>query len=173
MGDRALFARVLERFRAEYHGAAIAVRSALAARDFTLSVRLAHTLKGAAGMIEARSLHRCALALEQALRTAQDDSAVYLEPMEIELERVVHEIDRLLAAAAGAPVEPSVPRGGDVVLRLRKLLDAGDGAACDIVRGERGALRAALGEERLGEVAAAVESFDFELASRLLGAPGG
>lgn len=174
MDDRALFARVLERFRTEYRGTAHAVRTAVAAGDGALAVRLAHTLKGAAGMIEARSLHRHALALEQVLRAGREDPDEHIGRMEAELERVVCEIERLLregVVTASAPL--MAPGGEDVVGRLRRLLDAGDGAACDVVRNERAALEDALGAQRLGEVAAAVDAFDFGLGSRLLGTPGG
>ena len=68
MGDHGIFARVLERFGSDYRRGAASIRAALAAGDTSLAQRLTHTLKGASGMIEARSLQRQALALEQALR---------------------------------------------------------------------------------------------------------
>ncbi|MGB9109761.1 MAG: Hpt domain-containing protein, partial [Telluria sp.] len=68
MGDAALYARVLARFGKEYRHAADGIRGALAANDVQLAQRLAHTLKGAAGMIEAVPLREEAQALEQALR---------------------------------------------------------------------------------------------------------
>jgi HPt (histidine-containing phosphotransfer) domain-containing protein len=172
MGDRALYARVLERFRSEYRGFPETLRSALAAGDAALAVRLAHSLKGASGMIEAGSLHGCAQALEQALRAGQDDPAAHLGRTEAELERVLGEIDRLLSAAAAAAQAPQPATGGeDVVGRLRRLLDAGDGAATEILRSERPTLQAALGAGRLARVAAAVEAFEFEAAARLIASP--
>ena len=52
MGDAALFARVLARFRKEYRNTAAVIDGAIKAGNLQLAQRLAHTLKGAAGMIE-------------------------------------------------------------------------------------------------------------------------
>jgi HPt (histidine-containing phosphotransfer) domain-containing protein len=71
MGDAALFARVLARFRKEYRHMAARIRDALAAGDAELALRLAHTIKGAAGMIEAAPLRDEAQALEQLLRDGE------------------------------------------------------------------------------------------------------
>jgi HPt (histidine-containing phosphotransfer) domain-containing protein len=173
MGDRAMYARVLNRFRLDYQGAAGAVRDALRAGDHALAQRLAHTIKGAAGMIEARVLQRRALALELALRAARDDCELQLGLMAAELGRVIAEIGQLAPdAGAAAPQGDRSDQEGDVVERLRALLDVGDGAATDLIRENRERLVAALGVTRFGEVAAAVGVFDFVLALRLLGPPG-
>jgi HPt (histidine-containing phosphotransfer) domain-containing protein len=170
MGDRAMYARVLERFRNDFQGAAGAIRAAFEGGDHALAQRLAHTLKGAAGMIEARVLQRRALALELALRAARDDCAVQIGLMEAELGRVVGEIGQL-APHGGAAAPQAACLGdypGDATGRLRAMLDVGDGAATDLIRDEREQLLAALGEIRFGRVATAVGVFDFVLALRLL-----
>ena len=99
MGDGALFTRVLARFRKEYRHAGDGIRGALAAGDIQLALRLAHTLKGAAGMIEAVPLRNAAQALEQALRHVDADPAPCLARLERALDRVLHELD----AADGTP----------------------------------------------------------------------
>jgi HPt (histidine-containing phosphotransfer) domain-containing protein len=172
MGDRAMHARLLARFRSDYHGAAGAIRAALEEGDQARAQRLAHTLKGAAGMIEARILQRRALALELALRAERDDCEIPLELVEAELGRVMGEIGQLTPGAdTAAPADARLAPGGDLVERLRTLLDVGDGAATDLVRENRERLAALLGAARFGEVAAAVGGFDFVLALRLLGRP--
>jgi two-component system sensor histidine kinase/response regulator len=177
MGDRGLFARVLDRFRGDYRRAAAAIRSALAAGDTLLAQRLTHTLKGASGMIEAGPLHRQALALEQALRGSGDDCQRQLDRLEAELDRVLQELDSVLAkgtvaAAAGARLQPAtgrqLPAPGEALRRLSGMLDVGDGAALDLLDEARAPLIAALGEARFTEVATAVNEFDFELALKLL-----
>jgi HPt (histidine-containing phosphotransfer) domain-containing protein len=170
MGDRAMYARVLERFRSDFQGAAGAIRAAFEGGDHALAQRLAHTLKGAAGMIEARVLQRRALALELALRADRDDCAVQIGLTEAELGRVVREIGHLAPDARTAAPQGACPGGyrGDVVERLRAMLDVGDGAATDLIRNEREQLLAALGEARFGRVVAAIGVFDFVLALRLL-----
>lgn len=170
MGDHGLFARVLERFGCDYLRAAAAIRAALAAGDSALAQRLVHTLKGAAGMIEARALQREALALEQALGGGGGDCAPRLDRLDAELDRVLRELDAMLAAPPARPVRPASAALGPMEARTRlaALLDAGDGAAVDLVEEAGAALAAALGEERYGAVAAAVNAFDFERALALL-----
>ncbi|HEX9171519.1 MAG TPA: Hpt domain-containing protein [Telluria sp.] len=181
MGDRSLFARVLERFRNDYRRTADAIRTALAAGDTLLAQRLTHTLKGASGMIEAGPLHRQAQVLEQALRGPGGECQHQLDRLEAELDRVLRELDGVLANgtvqavndARFAPLaSEALPLAADAVGRLRELLDTGDGAALELLDELRAPLAAALGEARLSEVAKAVNEFDFELALKLLdGAP--
>src|SRR5438128_5098360 len=107
MGDTALFGRVLVRFRKEYRHAADSIRCALAAGDIQLALRLAHKLKGAAGMIEAAPLRDEAQALEQELRHGSDgDPARHVMRLERALERVLCELD----AADGLPQAASSQR---------------------------------------------------------------
>jgi two-component system sensor histidine kinase/response regulator len=168
MGDAALFARVLVRFRKEYGHAADAIRGALAAGDVQLAQRLVHTLKGAAGMIEAVPLRAQALALEQALREGGDPA-----PQLARLERALERVLRELAAAESAPPAPAPGMAhdgecGKVLARLRTLLEDGIGDAVDLVRDAAASLTRELGEERYRRVAAAIEVFDFEGALALL-----
>jgi two-component system sensor histidine kinase/response regulator len=107
MGDAALFARVLARFRQEYRPAGERIRDALAAGDLPLAQRLAHTLKGAAAMIEAVPLRDASQAMEQALRHGDGDGdgdgglEAHLARLEGALDRVMRELD---AAERSAPL---------------------------------------------------------------------
>jgi len=166
MGDADLFTRVLTRFRKEYRHAGARIREALGAGDTALAQRLAHTLKGASGMIEAVPLREAAQALEQALRRGEDQIAPCLTRLEHALDRVMIELD---AAAEIAP--PQVPSardegrhdgGGASTARLRALLEDGNGDAVDLVRDAAASLMRELGEERYRRIAAAVEVYDFE-----------
>jgi len=100
MGDAALFARVLARFCKEYRHAADGIRGALAAGDIQLAQRLAHTLKGAAGMIEAVPLREEAQALEEELRHGGGDAGRRVMRLERALDQVLRELD---AADGAAP----------------------------------------------------------------------
>jgi two-component system sensor histidine kinase/response regulator len=171
MGDAALFARVLARFRKAYGRAADGIRGALAANDLQLAQRLAHTLKGAAGMIEAAQLREAVLALEQSLRHGAGDHAAHLAC----LDRLAHALDRVLrevdAAEASAPaVQPAAQMDAhkDVAARLRALLEDGNGDAVDLVQEAAASLTRELGEECYRQIAAAIEVFDFEGALALL-----
>jgi HPt (histidine-containing phosphotransfer) domain-containing protein len=178
MGDAALFARVLGRFRNEYRQTAAGIRGALDTGDTALALRLVHTLKGAAGMIEALPLRQEAQALEQILRGGAGDPCQRLARLEQALDRVVRELD---AAANALPERPPPARRAsaahgeahagareEVRERLIVLLDEGNGDAVDLVREREAALTAQLGEQRYRAVAERIEAFDFDGALALL-----
>lgn len=185
MGDAALFGRVLGRFRNEYRQAADSIRDALQAGDLALAQRRAHTLKGAAGMIEAVPLRRQAQDLEQLLR-AGGDPYPGLALLHAELDRVLAELDALagalperrslgagLAAGLRAGLPDALPAPAPAAQehaleRLMALLDEGNGDAVDLVREDGAALTARLGPQAYLEVAEAVECFDFDGALDLL-----
>jgi HPt (histidine-containing phosphotransfer) domain-containing protein len=182
MGNRGLFARILERFRSDYRHSAAAIRAALAAGDTTSAQRLAHTLKGASGMLEANALQHQARALEEALRGPAGDLQPQLDQLEAELDRVLRELDKVLDArdAAQLPLATSAQGAGHAgrlwtaptaLARLRAMLDAGDGATVEFVTEARRPLSAALGDARLREVTKAINEFDYELALKLLDPP--
>lgn len=170
MGDSALFVRVLARFRKEYCEAAAGIHHALDTGDSALALRLVHTLKGAAGMIEARPLRNAAQALEQDLHGGEDPHA-RLAQLERALEQVLLELDAAAASLAPAgtmaPAAPE-PAPRDALARLSVLLDEGNGDAVDLVREAEAGLRMELGEDAYDRLAAAIESFDFDAALALL-----
>jgi two-component system sensor histidine kinase/response regulator len=171
MGDGALFARVLARFRKEYRHAADGIRDAINAGDIQLAQRLAHTLKGAAGMIEAVPLREEARALEQALRLGIGEHDWRLARLERALERVLRELDRAEGVQPAPPVAQAVAQaaeGSSVVARLRILLEDGNGDAVDLVQEAASSLKGEVGEECYRQIAAAIEVFDFEAALALL-----
>lgn len=178
MGNRPVYLRALARFRLDYRSAAAAIRTAIETGNLALAQRLAHTLKGAAGLIEARSLYAAALALEEALRPvpAGEGGAPGIRPLfmrlDAELAHVLRELDTMTDLAQAAVPAPRLARSDDAVSRLRALLDIGDGEAVDLVDEARAALVAELGEEEYGKLAAAVADFDFERALALLDRPG-
>jgi HPt (histidine-containing phosphotransfer) domain-containing protein len=170
MGDGALFARVLERFRNEYRNAAAIIRHALDEGDRALALRQVHTMKGAAAMIEARPLRGAAQALEQILRKDGDPHAS-LTQLEQALGQVLRELDA--GAVSPPPARPVAPAASgvdqrDALARLAMLLDEGNGDAVDLVREAESALRAELGDEMYNRVAGAIGSFDFDGALAML-----
>lgn len=167
MGDRELYTRMLLRFRHDYTHGTTPIRLALSAGDDHLAHRLVHTLKGAAGMIGARPLHARASALEQAIRTASGESQCALDALEPELLKVLQVLDILLTGspAVGAPLAiPTRPllQDAELLVQLTQLLDDGDGAAVDLLEESAASLTVILGVQRLSEVAAAANEFDFE-----------
>ncbi len=172
MGDAVLFARVLARFRKEYRNTAAVIDGAIKAGNVQLAQRLAHTLKGAAGMIEALPLQAQAQALEQALRQG-GDPALPLARLERALDDVMRELDALEGdppAPAALQDAPPGETGGEAAAKLRALLEDGNGDAVDLVQQAAASLTRELGEDRYRQVAAAIEVFDFESALARLSA---
>lgn len=170
LGNGALYLRMLRRFGDDHPPAATPIRAALDSGDLNLAHRLAHTLKGSAGMIGAHRLHAQASALELRLRTAGADAASELDQVEHDLRDVLQAVQRLLdgqPAAGGDSPAAAVkvaPAGAGVLVQLAALLDTGDGAALDLLGQSAPALKAALGAAGFSEVMLAAHAFDFEAA---------
>ncbi|WP_314437417.1 Hpt domain-containing protein [Massilia timonae] len=169
MDDRALFLRVLGRFAGDYRDLAARLHAALDAGDAVLAHRIAHTLKGAAGMIEANRLRRLALDVELALKAGGAAPLALIAALDEELARVLAEVDALLAAPeTPAQVQANSPAARDNLARLRDMLDIGDGRAPDLAAQLRPRLLAGMGSEKVAAFDAALRRFDFENALALL-----
>lgn len=177
MDDRALFLRVLGRFAGDYRDIAARLHAALDAGDAVLAHRIAHTLKGAAGMIEANRLRQLALEVELAMKAGGPAPLALIAALDEELARVLAEVDALLAAPetqtlaptpTPAPAPASSPAARDDLARLRDMLDLGDGRAPDLAVQLRPRLLASMGSEKVAAFDAALRRFDFENALALL-----
>jgi HPt (histidine-containing phosphotransfer) domain-containing protein len=170
MGDRGLYQRMLRRFCDDYVEGAAPIRRAIAGGDLLLARRLAHTLKGAAGMIGAAAVHGQAALLEAALSNSCPPHINSLATLDVALAAVARAVGHLLAGTQTQAVQPAAParapRVADMLLvaQLTDLLDRGDGAALDLLEQSEGMLRAALGEPVFCAVARAAREFDFESA---------
>ena len=169
MDDQAMYLRLLTRFHLDYRDKVLDLRDALAAGELPLAQRIAHTLKGAAAMIEARRLRRLATEVEHGLRAATGVEPQLVERLGRELERVMLELDRLLEQPAELAEDTAarVVAAADMT-RLYEMLDTGDCAAQDFVEEQFAGLRILLGATRAAELQAAMAAFDFEKALRLL-----
>lgn len=172
MGDGSLFGRVLARFRNEYRQATAGIRAAHDQGDTALALRLVHTLKGAAAMIEAVPLRRQADVVERMLHAGTGDVHGSLARLQGELERVLRELDVLASSLPerrpATPPRRPVRDDRQALDRLMTLLDDGNGEAVDLVREAGNALTAQLGKDDYRQVADLVESFDFDGALALL-----
>jgi two-component system sensor histidine kinase/response regulator len=174
MGNRHIYLRALARFRTDYRHAGAAIRTALDAGDRALARRLAHTLKGAAGMIEAGALYAATLALEGALHSGERHvDALFLRADEL-LSDVLCELDAMTLPLEDLPrpARSATAAAPGARARLHGLLDTGDGAAVDLVAAARAELAAELGEREYEALCAAVMVFDYERALELLDRPG-
>lgn len=170
LGDRPLYLRALTRFRLDYGQAGAAMLSALDTANRASAQDLAHTVKGAAAMIQAGALHATASALEQALSSAAPDTEVdaALQHFSLAFEQLMLELDGLALPVSAALAPTTLAPGSDVRERLRALLDRGDGASMELFASARTQLRAQLGAQQVARLAAAVEAFDYERAIAVL-----
>ncbi|NHZ32963.1 Hpt domain-containing protein [Massilia sp. CCM 8692] len=173
MGNRALYARMLKRFRSDYALGAVPIGAALADGDTILAHRLAHTLKGAAGLIGARRLHQQASTLELAIRTNPPAQQAALAALVDPFYQVLHLLDRVLAGGAPDGMATEAPQrtlmqDPALLARLVQLLIDADGAAVDLLEESGASLRVILGEARLAQLTKAVNDFDFDGALRAL-----
>lgn len=171
MGNRPIYLRALARFRSGYRDAGAAIRAALDRGDLALAQRQAHTLKGAAGMIEAVTLYAAAQALEEALRSGERHADTLFARVGELLAQVLRELDGM-ALPLEDPAPAATPAAPGAQERLRGLLDIGDGAAVEQVATARAELVATLGEREYDALRAAVMEFDYERALDLLDRPG-
>ena len=174
--DPALVARMLRRLAGDYDAGVAPIASALDSGDLRLAHRLAHTLKGAAGMISAHVLHRHAGLLELALRKGDRATAADLDAVGAALGALLPASDRLLggkAVQAAPAAAAALPSDLLLVAQLAELLANGDGAAVDLLEQSGTGLAAALGHARFCEVALAANEFDFEGALEALRQGGG
>ena len=136
-GNVGAYRRLLVKFADNQATVADDIRKAAAAGDWELAKRLAHTLKGVAGNISAKTLSLTARNLEEALsgEVGRDSQIAAL------IASVGAELDRIVAAVrAGQPAMPTTASGSiekaDLLprlLRLRAMLTQYDSESEDLL----------------------------------------
>jgi HPt (histidine-containing phosphotransfer) domain-containing protein len=174
MGDDVLYLQLLRRFRRDYGGAAAQIRALLAQGDRHGAQRMAHTLKGAAGMIGAQELHHLAGVSEAGCGTSGLAAHAGLELLDGALATLLTLINARLddsiepSGAATQAVPLTGPEARRLIAHLAHLLDDGNGEAIDVLERSATMLAASLGVAVFQEVAAAAHEFDFEAALEAL-----
>jgi HPt (histidine-containing phosphotransfer) domain-containing protein len=157
LGDRDLYGRMLRRFQKDY-GSCLTHFDDAAAADLPAVRHHAHTLKGAAGMIGASAVQRCADVVELG---SPEAALAALGP----LRAALGELFALLEQTQHAQFPPAAPKSAHATLsELEHLLESGDGAAVDVLEDAGPALRELLGAERFARVQAEANDFEFERA---------
>jgi two-component system sensor histidine kinase/response regulator len=174
MGDRVLYMQLLRRFRQDYQHAAARIRQALEAGQTEPGRRLAHTLKGATGMIGAQQAHTAAQTLEVSCQQGSTPCMAELAALEQAMASLLGMIETVLdssdanATTAAAPAPAPQASAQLLIQHLAHLLDEGNGAAIDVLEQSASVLAASLGVAVFQEVAAAAHQFDFEAALEAL-----
>jgi two-component system sensor histidine kinase/response regulator len=149
-GNRKLYLKLLRQFVDQQGPTIRDVSAALAKGDPAVAERLAHTLKGVAGNIGAKTIQAAAGDLEKLIRDrvgaaqlepAQQKVSAALDPLVEQLRAALGPADAKTPAqpAASAPVDPAQTR--EAAAQLSKLLSEFDPGAADFLESNDAVLR--------------------------------
>ncbi|MDD3484388.1 response regulator [Azovibrio restrictus] len=172
LGKESLYRAMLEKFLAGQADAPARVAAAVAAGDWALAERLAHTLKGVAGNIGAEAVQEAASQVENACR-----SPTSAEPVAPLIQTLEQALVPLLQGLAGA-LETRPPETGSkppvdlarlqpVLRRLATLLGEDDAEAGDLLQEARELLTQGLGD-KFAALEGAIGRFEFDTALDVL-----
>ncbi|MFN4326597.1 MAG: response regulator [Azonexus sp.] len=171
-GREAFLRRALRRFAGDCRTWSATLAAHLAAGDIETARRQAHSLKGLAGTFAMPGLHAALGGLESALAEGGDGGAMQAE-VEQRLSALLPALDALpgeaVAKGNGAAGQPAGDESlAALVGRLCEQLRQGDGEVEDLWRANQARLAAALGAQRAGALAHAMEQWDFGEALSIL-----
>ncbi|MDR3138289.1 MAG: response regulator [Treponema sp.] len=169
-GNERLYNQLLDSFWTDHGGDFQKIEEALKKGDLSLAHRLAHTLKGTAGLLGFPRIRQIALGIERALSEKRVKDAF------LELPRLKEEMEALLRNLAPPPVPPppapagKIPPGRKAVLELIEKLSpllASGNTRCFQLLEDIGALFA--GKQGKGEILIRqIEDFEFNGALKTL-----
>lgn len=167
--------KVMRKFITEQTSAADDIRAALSDSDQETAHRLAHTLKGHAGLLGAARLQEDAKELEFALKEeGGGDSAALIEKMEKSLQEVLGGLAQLESEQETAgeenPVPASVSKEEAIpqLDRLMGLLNDGDSEAIPVFEELAKSGIVPGSKKELTRLRALIESYSFDEASEVL-----
>ena len=175
-GNRALYRKLLLKFRAGQSEAAADIRQALDRGDVELAARLAHTVKGVAGNLGAGELESAARDLDDVVKQGGSEEVGRL------LDAFADGLSRTMAAIAAlegteaAEQTPSTAQTGAVdpeavaamIRELAELLADNDMDAGERVSALRGLVPGGDAAVHLADVQKRIEQYDFEAAAESL-----
>ena len=168
-GNEKLYLKLLRLF-AEQQGPVIGqITTALSQGDTALAERLAHTLKGVAGNIGAKSLQIAGGELEKLIKEKANAAEIETSKQKISavLDPMVNQLQAALNGAAAQPttqpeVAPVSPEKiSEAVAELKRLLAESDPGAADFISANRAALLQLFRDGALAEFEKAVQNYDF------------
>ena len=171
----ALYQRLLLQFVENYADATERLRAAWIDGDSELAKRLAHSIKGVAGNLGAKSLRDAAAALEsfpaQPNQAQPPDLQKRLASFEEKLQEVLGGIAKLreqhekAAVVKSAPVMQPAP---ECRASLRAYLEAADGEAVDYFESVKDSFLAAYDRDLVDAMEKAIHRFSFDIALEIL-----
>jgi two-component system sensor histidine kinase/response regulator len=177
VGNRKLYLKLLRQF-VEQQGPVLGqIARALTKSDIPLAERLAHTLKGVAGNVGARSVQSAAGALEKLIRdgaetgaveSARQQVAAVLDPLLAELQTALSSTLSEKPAPASAQPAAHPTQSHEAAAQLAKLLSEFDPGATDFIEAHHAALRPLFAHETWPHFEKLVQSYDFAAAQAQL-----
>ncbi|RZI44474.1 PAS domain S-box protein [Herbaspirillum sp. HC18] len=169
LGNREFYLQMLQRFRDGQRDTAANIREALSANT-ELAERLAHSLKGVAGLLGATDVYRLSDRLEDGIRKSAHKDA--LLPLLDELDRTLAAVH---AAIDGVVQNHETPastvnsqtdrqQAQAVIRRFAFLLSESDGEAPDLLERSGELLAVALDAETYRDIERATRQYEFDTA---------
>jgi CheY-like chemotaxis protein len=176
-GNRKLYLKLLRQFVDQQGPTIRDVATALAKGDSSVAERLAHTLKGVAGNIGAKTIQAAAGDLEELIRDrvgaahlepAQQKVSAALDPLVEQLRAALGPVDAKTPAqpAASAPADPAQTR--EAAAQLSKLLSEFDPGAADFLESNHAVLRPLFAGETWTPFEKLVQGYSFAEAQARL-----
>ncbi|WP_371188114.1 response regulator [Thalassotalea maritima] len=175
LGDKDLYLKLLRKFHDSHLNAANDITQALANNDYALANRLAHTLKGLAGNIAAKSLQNAAADIEKQSsdNNVSHDSVVHLQHC---LSAVITEISPIVKQTIAPTAteqtteknQAEVQDKHSVIQHLYSMLADYDSAAADYLLQHEITLQHLADSNWFKSLNKAIDSYDFEQALALL-----
>jgi CheY-like chemotaxis protein/anti-sigma regulatory factor (Ser/Thr protein kinase) len=166
LGKKPLYLWMLRKFIAGQKNAMAEIHNALEAEDWTTAERLAHTLKGVAGNIGAKSLPSLAEKVEAAIREHQTREAINarLEKLGKPLATLIAQLEQKLPKERrNIAVAVDQKRLKTVCDQMEALLVSDDSAAGDLLDTHADLLNAAF-PEHYRKISDGIRSLNFEVA---------
>ncbi|AEV30644.1 histidine kinase,Response regulator receiver domain protein,histidine kinase,Hpt domain-containing protein [Sphaerochaeta pleomorpha str. Grapes] len=175
MGNKYLYLDLLKRFVAGQQETPLKIRAALMNKDRHLAERLAHTLKGVAGNIDASELHTAAGELEHAINAGVSDAEI--DEMQKKIESIVAETIQdikigIETTMQGDTVSPKQTTGGrslaEILETLTYYANESDSEALDYLGSVLTDLYAGCEREQVELLVISLRNFDFASALGIL-----
>ncbi len=176
-GNRKLYYKLLRQFVEQQGPALDQLATAQTQGDTALAERLAHTLKGVAGNIGAKSVQSAAGALEKLIRakaatgvvnSARQATAAALDALVAQLRMTLSATTPEAAPPAPAAAAASPSQSRDAAAGLAKLLSEFDPGAADFIAANSAALRPLFNDKTWPQLEKLVQDYAFAEAQAQL-----
>jgi PAS domain S-box-containing protein len=176
IGNQGLYLKLLRQFAEQESPVADQIATALSQGDAGLAARLAHTLKGVAGNIGAKSVQVASSNLEKLINDRADAAAIETGRQKVSglLDPLLTRLQTVLNSTIPQPTaQPEMAAGGpeqitEAMAQLKSLLAASDPAAADFVNTNRAVLHRLFPGVALAEFEKAVQNYAFSEAEAQL-----